>query len=81
MTFNQSHYDLLLPLKKRWEIFKSSKTITQLININEQNAMNKVMRDVKGREIQFECSECIIEALTITMNLFDEYEKEKGNIA
>ncbi|MEI7668867.1 MAG: hypothetical protein WCJ33_02145 [Pseudomonadota bacterium] len=42
--------------------------------MNEQAAMNKVMKDVKGREIQFHCGECIIEALTITMNLFDEYE-------
>ena len=41
--------------------------------------MNEVMMDIKGREIAFHCSECIIEALTITMNQFDEYEATHHN--
>jgi hypothetical protein len=72
-TFNQTHYETLLPLKQKWEIFKLAGHV--MININERKMINAVLKDIQGSEPDWCCNESTAINFKAAMNMFDKYEQ------
>jgi hypothetical protein len=73
LHFNAEHYTLLAPLKKKWETYKQAKVLMGL-NINDQTAIAKVLKDVRNVIANNNCSSCILADFIMAMNMLDEYE-------
>lgn len=77
MEFNLSHYNLLLPLKHKWETYKINKTAS--ININDRKLISQVIRETTGVIANWCCTESVAVNFRQAMNAFDKFEK--ANIA
>ena len=74
IPFNLSHYEKLLPLKKKWETFKVNKVLS--INTNEQKVINSVSKELFGLEPSWCCAESLPENIKQVMNPFQKFEQE-----
>lgn len=70
----QSTYELLLPLKLKWETFKL--TGTTRIDLKERKIINAAHKDLKGNEPEWCCTESVGINFNAVMRPFDMYEKE-----
>lgn len=69
--FTLQHYLLLKPLQKKWEVYKSLKSVTILQS--EQKFISPVVKAISGFDADWGCGACIANNFSIVMRAYDAF--------